>query len=68
MPSLGSIILIVDDPGLLDRVVDALVQKGYEIVIAESEDAAKSLQRRGRFEATVRVSEFTFDDGGSFLL
>jgi DNA-binding response OmpR family regulator len=68
MPSLGSIILIVDDPGLLDRVVDALVQKGYEIVIAESEDAAKALQQRGRFAATVRVSEFVFDDGGSFLL
>ena len=68
MPSLGSIILIVDDAGLLDRVVDALVQKGYEIVFAQSEDAAKALLLRGRFEATVRVSEFVFDDDGSFLL
>ena len=68
MPSLGSIILIVDDPGLLDRVVDALVQKGYEIVFADTEEAARDILKRGRFEATVRVSEFTFDDGGSFLL
>ena len=68
MPSLGSIILIVDDAGLVDRVVEALVQKGYEIVFAKNEDAAKAIHQRGRFEATVRVSEFVFDDGGSFLL
>ena len=65
---LGSIILIVDNARLLARVTDALVQKGYDIVFADSEEAAKDLLRRGRYEATVRVSEFVFDDDGSFLL
>ena len=68
MTSLGSIILIVDDAELLARVTDALERKGYAIVFADSEEAAMDLLQRGHFEATVRVSEFTFDDGGSFLL
>ena len=68
MPSFGSIILIVDDAGLLDRVVDALELKGYYIVFADTEEAAKDFLQRGHFEATVRVSEFVFDDAGSFLL
>ena len=68
MTSLGSIILIVDDAGLLARVTDALVQKGYDIVFADSEEAATEYLRRGHFEATIRVSEFIFDDAGSFVL
>ena len=66
--SLGSIILIVDDAGALDRVTDALERKGYYIVFAESEEAAMDFLKRGHFEATVGVSEFIFDDQGSFLL
>lgn len=68
MPVLGSIIVIVDDTRLLGRVTDALVEKGYEIVLADSEEAAVALLHRGRYAATVRVSEFIFDDAGSFLL
>lgn len=68
MSSLGSIILIVDDGKLLARVTDALSQKGYAIVFADSDEAAKDYLRRGHFEATVRVSEFIFDDGGSLML
>ena len=66
--SLGSIVLIVDDAGLLARVTEALARKGYDIVFADSEEAATDYLRRGHFEATVRVSEFIFDDEGSFLL
>jgi DNA-binding response OmpR family regulator len=68
MSSFGSIILIVDDAGLLDRVTDALEGMGYDVIFAESDEAAMDFLKRGRFEATVRVSEFTFNDSGAFLL
>ena len=68
MTALGSIILIVDDTGLLARVTDALVGKGYDVVFADSQEVATDLQQRGHYAATVRVSEFTFDDDGYFML
>ena len=68
MPLLGSIILIVDDVDLLARVSDALVLKGYDIVFVDSAEDATDVLRRGSFAATVRVSEFVFDNAGFFLL
>ena len=68
MSANGSIILIVDDAGLLPRVRDALVGKGYDILYADNEEDAKDYLKRGSFMAAVRVSEFTFDDAGFFLL
>ena len=68
MISLGSIILIRDDAGLLPRVTNALVDIGYDIVFVDSKEAAKEYLRRGSFAATVRVSEFTFNADGSFSI
>ena len=68
MNSHGSIILIVDDAERLARVTDALAEKGYEIVLADSKESAANFLKRGHFAATIRVSEFVFDDKGSFLL
>ena len=65
MTSLGSIILIVDDNEGIARVKDELAQKGYDIVLADSEESALDLLRRGHFNAIVRSSEVIIDDGDS---